>query len=271
VAVNQEAEAFFAQPGAGLFTQPGGVMGGPLPCEWVTPALGLPPDGWPRPLESPAPFPAAPDDAPEVPGFTGGSVVVVVVGDDDVVMVVGEEGVVVVDMLVPEPVGEEPEVVVGAGVRVCLPVDGAVVVGRPVAGRGDGAVVAAEPSPGPEEGAVAAPGPLLAPEEGAVVAAEPSPGPAADVIVLPGLEAAGAEFVPVGEATRPAAAGFSGDDADGFESGKAALVAPGRAAPTGATVPVACADAGRVTPAGGSTMPGTSGVCGERSSAGCAG
>jgi hypothetical protein len=64
---SQERGLFFAQPGAGLFTHPGLVIGGPFPLEWVTPAPGPSADDWPWPVESPGPFPEVPDDAPEVP------------------------------------------------------------------------------------------------------------------------------------------------------------------------------------------------------------
>jgi hypothetical protein len=110
------------QPGAGLFTHPGGVTGGPFPFELVTPPAGLPPDD--RPAEDP---------------------------DDDPAVVVGEEAVVVVDVLLPEPVGEEAVVVVVVAVVVELAEEGAVVVVAVVAELAEeGAVVVAEPSPGAE-------------------------------------------------------------------------------------------------------------------------
>jgi hypothetical protein len=59
--------AFFAQPGAGSLTHPGGVIGGPFPFEWLTPPPGSPPDDWPWPVESPGPFPEARGDASGVP------------------------------------------------------------------------------------------------------------------------------------------------------------------------------------------------------------
>ena len=107
---------------------PGGVIGGPFPFEWVTPAPGLPPDGWPWPVELPGPFPEAPDDAPEVPWLAEEP------DEDPVEVVVGEEAVVVVDVVVPEPVGEVAVVVVVAAVVVELPEEGAVVVVEPSPG-----------------------------------------------------------------------------------------------------------------------------------------
>jgi len=98
-----------------LFTHPGGVIGGPVPFEWVTPPAGLPPDDWPWPVASPGPFPDAPDEPPAVPWLAEDP------DDDPAVVVVGEEAVVVVvDVLLPEPVGEAAVVVVVVAVVVEL-------------------------------------------------------------------------------------------------------------------------------------------------------
>jgi hypothetical protein len=131
-----------------LFTHPGGVIGGPFPFEWVTPPPGSPPDGWPWPVEFLGPFPEAPDDAPEVPWLAGEP------EEDPVEAVVGDEALVVVDVLVPEPADEGAVVVVVPAVVVELPEEGAVVVAEPSPGaKAAGAEVvpvgeAGPPAPG---------------------------------------------------------------------------------------------------------------------------
>lgn len=131
----------FAQPGAGLFTHPGGVIGGPFPFEWVTLPPGSAPDGWSWPVESLGPFAEAPDDAPEVPWLAeapdDAPEVPWVAEDpeeDPVEVVVGDEPVVVVDGLVPESVDEGAVVVVVPAVVVELPEEAVVVVAEPSLG-----------------------------------------------------------------------------------------------------------------------------------------
>ena len=118
----------FAQPGAGLLTHPGGVIGGLLPFEWVTLPPGSAPDACSWPVESLGLFAEAPDVASEVPW------VVEEPGEDPAEAVVGDEAVVVMDGLVPERVDEEAVVVVVPAVAVELPEEAAIVVAEPSSG-----------------------------------------------------------------------------------------------------------------------------------------
>jgi hypothetical protein len=119
-----------AQPSAspGLFTHPGGVIGGPCRFEWVTPLPGSEPDGWSWPVESLGPFVEVPDDAPEVPWLGEEP------EEEPAGAVVGEETVVVVDGFVPGRVGEGAVTVVFPAIVVELAGEGAVVVGEPSEG-----------------------------------------------------------------------------------------------------------------------------------------
>jgi hypothetical protein len=176
--------------------------------------------------------------------------------------VVGEEAVVVVDVLGPEPAGEEATVGVVVDVLEPEPAGEEAMVGV--------VVDVLEPEPAGEEAAVVVVDAAVVelPEEGAVVVAEPSPG----------AEAGGAEIVRIGELGPPApgvlgaltAAGLAEEDGAALEDGTGALAAPDGGAPAGGAAPAAGCDPGRVTLRG-STTPETSGWSGERSGAGCRG
>ncbi len=211
----------FTQPDAGLFTHPGGVIGGPFPWERMT----LPPESAPDdsswPLGSLGVFAEAPDvaskvpwvaevpdDAPEAPWVAEEP------EEDPAEAVVGDEAVLVGDVFVPESVDEEPVVVVPA-VVVELPEGAAIVVAEPWSGA---EAVGAEVVP---TGVAGAPGPRA-----------------------------------LGALT---AAGSPEEDGAAFEDRTTVLAAPIVSAPAGGAPPAPGRAAGWVALTRGSAMPDTNG------------